>query len=91
MANLKKLNSDIRAAKRSKKKTKKKKKVPGLLKEPKPAPEEPKVDFTPLVEALKNLQPPVVNIEQREPVGYKITVDINSRGDMVGAKLLPMK
>lgn len=81
MANLKKLNSDIRAAKR--KKTAK----------PTPTTEAPapQVDFSPLVAAIEKIQQPVVNIEQRDPVSYKVTVDINSRGDMVGATMVPIE
>ena len=81
MANLKKLNSDIRASKR-------KKKV-----KPRPTPEAPapQVDFSPLVAAIEKIQQPVVNIEPRDPVAYKVTVDINSRGDMVGATMTPVE
>ena len=79
MANLKKLNSDIR---RAKKKTTKKV-------APK-TPEPPVVDWEPLVTAIKEMQQPVVKIEAREPVSYRITVDINSRGDMVGALMEPI-
>lgn len=76
---LKKLNEDLRRAK--KKKTKK----------PAPKMEAPvPIDFDPLVKAIEGMQQPVVNIKQ-EPVGYNITVNLNSRGDMVGAKILPMK
>lgn len=81
MANLKKLNDDIRAAKR-------KKKV-----KPRPATEAPapQVDFSSLVAAIEKIQQPVVNIEPREPVAYRVTVDINSRGDMVGATMTPVE
>ena len=81
MANLKKLNSDIRASKRKK------------MAKPRPAPEAPvpQVDFSPLVAAIEKIQQPVVNIEPRDPVAYRVTVDINSRGDMVGATMTPVK
>lgn len=81
MANLKKLNSDIRRAKKTKAKPK-----------PKPAAPKPQgVDFAPLVKAIRDSKQPIVKIEQREPVSYRITVDINSRGDMVGATMEPVK
>jgi hypothetical protein len=82
MANLKKLNSDIRRAKKTKAKPK-----------PKPAATapEPLVNFDPLVQAIDRLQQPIVNVEQREPVSYNVTVDLNSRGDMVGARIEPVK
>jgi len=77
---LKKLNSDIRRAKKTKAKPK-----------PKPAEPQPVVDFDPLVKAIERMQQPIVNVPQREPVGYTLTVDLNSRGDMVGGKILPIK
>ena len=83
MADLKKLNDGIRASKRAKKKTKK---TPAPTVAPVPA-----VDFTPLVAAIEKMQQPVVNIEAREPVAYNVTVDINRRGDMVGAKIEPIQ
>ena len=80
MANLKKINSDIRRAKASKKVAPKKVEPPV-----------PVVDWEPLVTAIKEMQQPVVKIEAREPVSYRITVDINSRGDMVGALMEPVR
>lgn len=82
MANLKKLNSDLRRAKKTKAK-------------PKPMPAKaapaPMVDFDPLVKAIEGLQQPIVNIEQKDPVSYNVTVDLNSRGDMVAARIEPIK
>jgi len=79
--NLKKLNSDIRRAKASKK-------AKPVVSE---NPIEKESDLAVLVQAIKDMKPPVVNIKQRPPVSYKIKVDLNSRGDMVGAVLEPMK
>lgn len=81
MADLKRLNEGIRASKRAKKKAKK---VPA-----KPVPP-PAVDFSPLVAAIEKIQQPVVNIEPRDPVAYNVTVDIDRRGNMVGAKIEPI-
>lgn len=81
MANLKKLNNDIRRAKASKKAK------PTVSEKP----AERGVDLAPLVQAIKDMKPPVVNIKQRAPVSYRIKVDLNSRGDMVGAILEPIK
>lgn len=82
MADLKRLNDGIRASKRTKKKATK---VPA-----KPAPA-PAIDFSPLVAAIEKIQQPVVNIQPREPVSYNVTVNLNSRGDMVGAKIQPIE
>ena len=79
--NLKKLNSDIRRAKKTKAK-------------PKPMPATaptPVIDFDPLVKAIGRLQQPIVKIEQKDPVSYNVTVDLNSRGDMVAARIEPIK
>ena len=81
MANLKKLNSDIRRAKKAKV-------APKVRVEP---PAVPAVDFDPLVKAIEKLQQPVINVQQKDPVSYRVTVDLNSRGDMVGATMEPIK
>ncbi len=78
---LKKLNEDIRRAKKAK--ARPKRQAPAV-------PPTPPIDFAPLVAAIENSKQPVVNIEQREPVAYRFTVDINSRGDMVGAVMEPI-
>lgn len=82
--NLKKLNNDIRRAKASKKAK------PAAEKPAEKQSEDPS-DLAVLVQAIRDMKPPVVNVKQRAPVSYKIKVDINSRGDMVGAVLEPMK
>ena len=67
MANLTKLNSDLRRAKRTKAKPKSK---------PAATAPAPLVDFDPLVKAIQGMQQPIVNIEKTEPVGYNLTVDL---------------
>lgn len=79
------LNKDLRRAKKAKKKT-----APPKPKTEAPAPT-PEADYDALVRAIENSKQPIVNVQQREPVSYRITVDINGRGDMVGALMEPIK
>lgn len=61
-------------------------------KKPKPAPE-PKVnDIDKLVTALDKVQKPVVDVkvEPRQPMSYRATIERNSRGDMIAAKIEPI-
>lgn len=72
---LKKLNEELRA---KKKKVSKKKvaRKPDVVER--------------MVSAIEKIQQPVVNIEARDPVSYKAVIELNSRGEMVAARIDPV-
>ena len=77
--NLQKLNERLRRAKKKAKKKSAKKQVakPDAMDR--------------LVSAIERIQQPQVIVEARKPTSYRVIVDINTRGDMVGAILEPIK
>lgn len=75
--NLQKLNKELRRKKKAKKKVSKK-----------PVQKPDMVDR--LVEAIEGIQAPQITIEARKPTSYKVKVDLNSRGDMLGARIDPV-
>jgi hypothetical protein len=80
MANLTELNKRI-----AKEKAKRKKKPA-----PKPVPKANDIDK--LVTALDKVQKPVVDVkvEPRKPMSYRATIERNSRGEMIAAKIEPI-
>lgn len=80
MADLKKLNENIRKAK--KKTAKKVAKKAAVKKQP------DVVDR--IVAAIQKIQAPVINIPARAPVSYRATIKLNRKGDMVSADIDPV-
>jgi hypothetical protein len=74
--NLKNLNKALRKKKAKKKVAKKVASEPDIVDR--------------LVDAIEGIQAPQVIVEARKPTSYKVTVDINSRGDMIGATINPV-
>jgi len=75
MANLKKLSKTIQ-------KKKNQQKVDAV--------EQPSI-IDRLVGAIERIQQPIINMPAREPASYKMTIDLNSRGDPVSATFRPIQ
>jgi hypothetical protein len=90
MANLKKLNSDLRAAKKKKStpasKTLNEKRDDAALEILRSI----NKSVTLLGAKLSKAAAPVINMPERKPVSYKASFVRNSRGDMVSAKIDPI-